>query len=116
MHTTMKRKPEREDTHDQEQYLTEYEPLIMERWAKPLLEQTPGYKILNADSIARSAHLDASCEVCCNPGTEEEAQKGQPTTDMYQCDVCYRTYHWKCLVQLQCCADEQRQDVLDNDN
>ena len=38
MYTTNKRKAEEHDTHDQEQYLTEYEPLIMEEWALHLLQ------------------------------------------------------------------------------
>ena len=36
IYTTSKREAE-EDTHDQEQYLTEYKSLIMEKWAIPYL-------------------------------------------------------------------------------
>ena len=116
LHTTSKRKVGEQDTADQEQYLTEYEPLIMENWAIPLLDEIPEIKVLTKDPIPRSELTDASCEVCCNPGTYEEPHKDHPTTDMYECDVCNRTYHWKCLVQLQCYTEEQRRVVMEDEH
>jgi len=38
---------------------------------------------------------------------EEHTEQGNlPTTDLYQCSVCNRTYHWSCLKQLQCYKEE----------
>ena len=115
LHTTNKRKPGEQDTFDQEQYLTEYEPLITGNWDVPLLDEIPDINVLTKDPISRAGLNDASCEVCCDPGTHEDTHEGQPTTDMYVCGVCNRTYHWQCLVQLQCYTEEQRDNVKDDD-
>ena len=100
--TTNKRKPGDSDACGQEQYLTQYEPLIMEKWALPLLRHIPDIKKTTETSIARKDFLDASCEICCDPGTFEDPHDHEPATDLYQCDVCNRTYHWRCLKELQC--------------
>ena len=91
-------------TEDQEQYLTHYEPLIM------LLKADKNRTIISTEPIARIDVEDADSKICCDPGTREEhtGQGNLPTTDMYQCSVCNRTYHWSCLKQLQCYKEEDR--------
>ena len=116
MYTTNKRKAEEHDTHDQEQYLTEYEPLIMEEWALHLLQHIPDFTNITTTPIPREGLIDASCEVCCDPCMHEEAGDGESTTDMYECDVCNRTYHWNCLVQLKCYSEEQKEEVIADAN
>jgi hypothetical protein len=56
---------------------------------------------------------DAGCKICCDSGTREEhtEQGNLPTTDMYQCSVRNRTYHWSCLKQLQCYKEEDRINI-----
>jgi len=82
-------------TEDQEQYLTHYEPLITEKWALRLLKTDKNRTIISTEPIARIDVEDADSKICCDPGTREEhtEQGDLPTTDMYQCSVCNRTYH-----------------------
>jgi rubrerythrin len=42
---------------------------------------------------------------------EHTEQRDLPTTDMYQCSVCNRTYHWSCLKQLQYYKKENRTNI-----
>ena len=51
--------------------------------------------IISTEPIACINVEDAGSEICCDPGTREEhtEQGDLPTTDMYQCSVCNRTYH-----------------------
>jgi len=57
---------------------------------------------------------DASCEICCDPRTKEE--RLDPTTDMYQCNTCHRTYHWQYFLDLGCYIDAQRDGIIANDD
>ena len=104
---------DQEVTH-QKQYLVEYEPFITERWALPIFRQIKDRDILMTKDVPRNNFLDASCEICCDPCTKEE--KVQPTTDLYQCSVCYRTYHWQCLKRLACYTKNQRAEIIADDN
>ena len=45
------------------EYLVQYEALVIERWALPLLRQFKDVTILRNK---------ANCEICCDPGTMEE--------------------------------------------
>ena len=114
IYTTNKRKAE-EETHDQEQYLTEYEPLIMEKWAIPYSAHID-YHLDTQRPISREQFTDASCEICCDPSTHEDPHEDKPSTDMYECKIRKRTYHWRCLVELQCYTDEQRREIIVDDS
>jgi len=67
--------------------------------------------VTSIEEIACKDFIDASCEVCCDPGTFEDQEEGQPTTDLHQCDVCNRTYHWRSLKHLVCYREEQRAEL-----
>ena len=99
LHVNNKRRADETEAEDQEQYLTHYEPLIIEKWALRLLKTDKSRTIISTESIARIDVEDAGCEICCDPGAREEhtEQGDLPTTDMYQCSICNRTYHWSCL-------------------
>jgi len=114
LHINNKRRADETEAEDQEQYLTHYEPLIIGKWALRLLKADKNRTIISTESIARIDAEDAGCEICCDPGTREEhtEQGNLPTTDMYQCSVCNRTYHWSCLTQLQCYKEEDR-NIID---
>lgn len=86
----------------------------MEKWALTLLSQIPDIKMTTEKCIARKDILDATCEICCDPGMFEEPHDHEPATDLYQCDVCNRTYHWRCLKQLQCYTEEQRHYIIED--
>ena len=68
---------------------------IMEKWAIKYLKKLKDIHIEETKDIHRHALVDPSCEICCDPNTKEE--NVQPIRDMYQCSVCNRTCHWKCL-------------------
>jgi len=93
LHVNNKRRADETEAEDLEQYLTHYEPLIIEKWALRLLIADKNRTIISAEHIARIDVEDAGCEICCDPGTREEhtEQGNLPTTDMYQCSVCNRT-------------------------
>ncbi len=89
----------------QEQFLTQYAPLIIERWALPIFKLA-GFTPLRHDPIARSSIPDACCEICWSPHGLEDPSNA--SLDMYPCDVCERTYHWSCLTKLGCYIDTER--------
>jgi len=66
--------------------------------------------IIEKKDMSRRNFEDASCEICCDPGTMEE--QVQPTTDLYQCSACNRTYHWMCLNSLGCYTDDQGAGII----
>ena len=103
----MKQKPKTKSS------TSHYEPLIIKKWALHLLKADKNRTIISTEPIARIDVEDAGCEICCDPGTREEhtEQGNLPTTDMYQCSVCNRTYHWSCLKQLQCYKEEDRINI-----
>ena len=74
------------------EYLVHYEALVIEKWALPLFQQLKDVTIIEKKNMSRRNFEDASCEICCDPGTMEE--QVQSTTDLYQCSAtCNRTYH-----------------------
>ena len=112
LHINNKRRADETEAEDQEKYLTHYEPLIIEKWALRLLITNKNRTIFSTEHIAHIDVEDAGCEICCDPGTREEHTEGNlPTTDMYQCSICNRTYHWSCLNQLQCYKEENRINI-----
>ena len=88
LHVNNKRRADETEAEDQEQYLTltltHYEPLIIEKWALRLLKADKNRTIISTEHIACIDVEDASCEICCDPGTHEEhtEQGNLPTTDM----------------------------------
>jgi hypothetical protein len=92
LHINNKRRADKTEAEDQEQH---YEPLIMEKWALFLLKADKNRTIISTEPIAHIDLEDTGCEICCDPGTREEhtEQGNLPTTDMYQCSACNRTYH-----------------------
>ena len=94
-------------------YLIHYEPLIIEKWAFRLLKADKNRTFISTEPIADIHVEDAGCEICCDLGIREERseQGDPPTTDMYQCSVCNRTYHWSCLIQLQSYKNEDRVNI-----
>jgi len=54
MHTLRKRSSEEQDTQRQEQHLTQNEPLVMEKWALPLLQHITDMRVTCKEEIART--------------------------------------------------------------
>ena len=110
LHVNNKCRTDETEAKDHEKYVTHYEPLVTEKWALRLLKADINRTIISTEPIVRIVVEDAGCEICCDPATREEhtEQGNLPTTHMYQCSVCNRTYHWSCLKQLQCYKEEDR--------
>jgi len=103
-----------EETENQKQYLVQYEPLVVERWALPTIKKVKDIRIKSTINLTRCCFEDASCEICCDPRTKKEQL--DPTTYMYQCNTCHRTYHWQCLLDLGCYTDAQHDGIIANDD
>jgi len=103
-----------EVAENQKQYLVQYEPLVVERWALTTIKKVKEIQIKSITNLPRCCFEDASCEICCDPRTKEEQL--DPTTDMYQCNTCHRTYHWQCLLDLECYTDAQRDGIIAHDD
>ena len=84
LHVNNKRRADETEAEDQEQYLTHYEPLIIEKWALRLLKTDKSRTIISTEPISRIDVEDAGCEICCDPGTREEhtEQGNLPTIDV----------------------------------
>ncbi len=103
-----------EVTENQKQYLVQYEPLVVERWKLPTIKKVKDIQIKSITNLPRRCFEDASCEICYDPRAKEEQL--DPTTDMYQCNTCHNTYHWQCLLDLDCYTDAQRDSIIANDD
>ncbi len=103
-----------EVAENKKQYLVQYEPLVVERWALPTIKKVKDIHIKGKTNLPRCCFEDASGEICCDPRTKEEQL--DPTTDMYQCNTCQRTYHWQCLLDLECYTNAQRDGIIANDD
>jgi len=68
-------------TENQKQYLVQYEPLVVERWALPTIKKVKDFQIISITNLPRCCFEDASCEICYDPRTKEEQL--DPTMDMY---------------------------------
>eukprot|EP00983_Pelagomonas_calceolata_P069096 1150238-Pelagomonas_calceolata.AAC.1 len=69
---------------------------------------------LQPETITPAARTDNECACCqiCNYHYGYESENCEPPfLDMYVCDVCHRTYHWKCMIELGCHTDEQRKEI-----
>ena len=83
LHVNNKRRADETEAEDQEQYLTHYEPLIIEKWALRLLKADKNRTIISTEPIARIDVEDAGCEICCDPGTREEHRTRKFTYHRY---------------------------------
>ena len=123
LHTNFKRRNGTEATQEQEHYLVQFEPMLVERWALPKF-RAEGYCVTTVQPIAHDDAInnpDASCEICCNPNHNEDPQLlpdgGHALLDMIVCSTCCRTYHWSCLCSgLHCYTEQQRSDINADDN
>ncbi len=91
----------------------QYKPLVVEKWALPIIK-VKDIQIKSIINLHRCCFEVASCEICCDPRTKEEQL--DPTTDMYLYNTCHRTYHWQCLLDLECYTDAQRDGIIANDD
>ena len=87
----------------------------IERWALPLFRSV-GLVPKSSKTIAQSQIKCASCENCSYRLGLESPDLSPPFKDMYICDVCIRTYHWKCLLKTSCCNATEREAIDANDS
>ena len=102
-----KRKKDPSPTHSQEQYKVEWQPMTLEKWALPILQEA-GLKTAHIEPTARSQNTDDTCQICWTPTSFEHTFDEDNYDDMPQCDTCLRTYHWKCLLHHNLCTPSQR--------
>jgi hypothetical protein len=95
----------------QKKYHTHYAPMNIERWASPLLRSVD-IMPKSSKTIARSQNKCASCEIC----SYHLGLESPPFKDMYNCDVCNRTYHRQCLPKTSCCNATEREAIDANDS
>eukprot|EP00983_Pelagomonas_calceolata_P081198 1155471-Pelagomonas_calceolata.AAC.2 len=81
-----------------------------EEWALPLFMKT-GLQPAATSTAARPDIECACCRICNYPGGFEPINSEPPYLDMYSCDVCQQTYHWKCMKELGCNTDGQMQEI-----
>jgi len=94
-------------TMHQKQYLTHYAPMIIERWALSAFKKA-GFDPKEVQSAARVDINDACCQICNSLwGFEPTGIEGN-IINMYVCNNCERTYHWKCLLDTGCHTEEHR--------
>ena len=90
-------------------------PPCIEKWALPLFKSV-GLVPKSSKTIARSQIKCASCEICSYHLVLESPDISPPFKDMYICDVCNRTYHWQCLLNISCCNATEREAIDANDS
>ena len=104
-------KPKRNtNTTSQTQYKIQLQPVTIEKWALPLFQST-GLKAAKTEPFSRSQKVDDCCQICWSPVSREHPKREKNYDDMPQCDMCQRTYHWKCLTDLNVCSHTARQDA-----
>eukprot|EP00983_Pelagomonas_calceolata_P004682 153203-Pelagomonas_calceolata.AAC.1 len=84
--------------------------MIIEKWALPFFKKA-GLQPATTTIAARTDIECACCQICNYPGAYEPIKSEPPYPDMYICDVFQRTYHWKCMKELGCYTDGQRQEI-----
>eukprot|EP00983_Pelagomonas_calceolata_P006587 216552-Pelagomonas_calceolata.AAC.1 len=70
-----------------------------------------GLKPATTSTAARTDIECACCQICNYRGGYEPINFEPPYPDMYICDVCQRTYRWKCMKELGCYTDGQGQGI-----
>ena len=68
-------------------------------------------KAIKTELFPRSQKLDDCCRICWSPVSREHPEREENYDDMPQCDTCQRTYHWKCLTDLNACSHTARQSA-----
>eukprot|EP00983_Pelagomonas_calceolata_P078426 1154249-Pelagomonas_calceolata.AAC.1 len=84
--------------------------MILEKWVLPIFKKA-GFQPASICTAARTDIECACCQICNYHHGYESVNSEPPCPDMYVCDMCERTYHLKCMRELGCYNDEQRQDV-----
>ena len=95
-------------TQQQRQFHAYFAPMIIEKWALQYFLKA-GLIPANTTPVARTSIKCACCQICNYPGGYEPINSEPPYEDMYFCDICERIYHWKCLKDLGCYTDDQRE-------
>ena len=103
-------KPKRNtNATSQTQYKIQLQPVTtLEEWALPLFQST-GLKAAKTEPFPRSQKVDDCCQICWSPVSRGQPEREENYDDMPQCDTCQRTYHWKCLTDLNTCLHTARQ-------
>eukprot|EP00983_Pelagomonas_calceolata_P015397 487859-Pelagomonas_calceolata.AAC.1 len=84
--------------------------MIIEKWALPFFEKA-GLQPATTSIAARTDVECTCCQICNYPGGYEPANSEPPYLDMHICDVCQRTYNWKCKKELGCYTEGKRQEI-----
>eukprot|EP00983_Pelagomonas_calceolata_P052683 1142953-Pelagomonas_calceolata.AAC.2 len=98
--------------HHQVQYRTRFAPMIIEKWALPHFMKA-GLQSATT-SVAACTYIECACCQTCNylgGYMYKPINSEPPYLNTYICAVCQRTYHWKCMKELGCYTDGQRQEV-----
>eukprot|EP00983_Pelagomonas_calceolata_P062684 1147388-Pelagomonas_calceolata.AAC.2 len=93
----------------QKQYHIHYGPMMVGKWALTFFKKA-GFQSASICTAARTNIECTCCQICNYSGGLEPINSDPPYLDIYICDVCQHTYHWKCLTKLGCYTDEQRQE------
>jgi len=102
-------------TNNQVQYHAHFAPMIIiEKWALPFFTKS-GFEADTKLPVARTDIECACCQICNYHYGYESADTEPLFHDMYVCDTCHRTYHWKCMNDLGCYTDDQRQEIEEAD-
>ena len=93
----------------QAQYKFQLQPVTIGKWALPCLFQSTGLKAAKTEPFPRSQKVDNCCQIWWSPVSQEHPEREENYDYMPQCDTCQRTYHWKCLTDLNACSHTARQ-------
>ena len=52
--------------------------------------------------------ISQKCDDCCQICWQPTSRESHTYDDMPECDTCYRTYHWKCLIEMKACTHADR--------
>ena len=89
-------------TQHQTQYLVEWEPSIIPRWALDIYKDTR-YKPASITPVSREDTDKVKdhacvCEICSKPNSLTHSLEEDMHDDMPICDTCERCYHMQCLT------------------
>eukprot|EP00983_Pelagomonas_calceolata_P125892 1161250-Pelagomonas_calceolata.AAC.3 len=84
--------------------------MIIGKWALPFFKKA-GLQPATTSTAACTDIECACCQICNYHGGYEPINSELPYLDMYICDDCQQTYHWKCMTELGCYTDWQRQEI-----
>ena len=84
LHVNNKRRADETEAEDQEQYLTHYEPLIIEKWALRLLKADKNRTIISTEPIARIDVEDAGVR----SAVTQEHMRNTQNKEIYLPQIC----------------------------